>query len=143
MTKQALAKCINGTREERRFLCEHSFGLFAIYYFSDYFKYALAPYHYEMVQDLHDMIDGKIREVGWIMYRESAKTTFAKLFIIWLIAYKKKKYINVDSFDKENAERILFDVAFELTNNTRINADYPTLFSKKRGIDEYSVCGER
>ena len=136
MTKQALAKCINGTREERRFLCEHSFGLFAIYYFSDYFKYALAPYHYEMVQDLHDMIDGKIREVCWIMYRESAKTTFAKLFIIWLIAYKKKKYINVDSFDKENAERILFDVAFELTNNTRINADYPTLFSKKRGIDE-------
>lgn len=127
---------ITGTRDERVFLAEHSFGLFAVYYFSEYFKYPLGNYHYEMAQDLHDLIDGKIRECGWIMFRESAKTTFAKLFIIWLIAYKKKKYINVDSFDKENAERILFDVAFELTNNKKLAADYPVLFSKKRGIDE-------
>lgn len=136
MTKQALAKCIDGTTEERVFLCEQSFGLFAIYYFSNYFKYPLAPYHYDMAQDLHDLLDGKIRECGWIMYRESAKTTFAKLFIIWCIAYKKKKYINVDSFDKENAERILFDVAFELTNNKKLAADFPTLFSKRRGIED-------
>lgn len=136
MTKKALTKMMTGTKEERLFLGEHSFGLFAIYYFSNYFKYSLAPYHYDMAQDLQDLIDGKIRECAWIMFRESAKTTFAKLFVIWLIAYEKKKYINVDSFDKENAERILFDVAFELTNNNRLNADFPTLFSKKRGIDE-------
>jgi predicted phage terminase large subunit-like protein len=136
MTKQALKKCLEGTKDERVFLCEHSFGLFAIYYFSNYFKYALAPYHYEMAQDLQDLLDGKIRECAWIMYRESAKTTFAKLFVIWCIAYKKKKYINVDSFDKENAERILFDVAFELTNNKKIAADFPTLFSKRRGIED-------
>lgn len=136
MTKQALAKMIEGAREERVFLAEHSFGLFAIYYFSNYFKYPLAPYHYDMAQDLHDLLDGKIRECGWIMYRESAKTTFAKLFVIWCIAYKKKKYINVDSFDKENAERILFDVAFELTNNKKLAADFPTLFSKRRGIED-------
>ena len=136
MTKEALKKCVEGTKEERRFLCEHSFGLFAIYYFSNYFKYALAPYHYEMAKDLEDLLAGKIRECAWIMYRESAKTTFAKLFVIWCIAYKKKKYINVDSFDKENAERILFDVAFELTNNARLLADYPTLFSKRRGIED-------
>jgi len=136
MTKKALEKCITGTPQERKFLCEQSFGLFAIYYFSNYFKYSLAPYHYDMVQDLHDLTEGKIRECAWIMFRESAKTTFAKLYVIWLIAYKKKKYINVDSFDKENAERILFDVAFELTNNARLNADYPTLFSKRRGIED-------
>jgi len=136
MTKQALEKVIEGTPAERMFLCEQSFGLFALYYFSHYFKYSLAPYHYDMVQDLHDLTENKVREVAWIMYRESAKTTFAKLYTIWLIAYKKRKYINVDSFDKENAERILFDVAFELTNNTRLNADFPTLFSKKRGIEE-------
>jgi phage terminase large subunit-like protein len=136
MNKKALEKVIDGTPQERHFLCEHSFGLFAVYYFSNYFKYALAPYHYDMVQDLHDLLDGKIRECAWIMYRESAKTTFAKLFIIWCIAYKKKKYINVDSFDKENAERILFDVAFELTNNKKLQADFPTLFSKRRGIED-------
>ena len=136
MTKKALKKMIEGTREERLFLAEQSFGLFALYYFQHYFTYALAPYHYEFFEDLHDLVEGKIKEVAWIAFRESAKTTVAKLFVIWMIAYNKKRYINVDSFDRENAERILFDVAFELTNNERINTDFPTLFSKKRAIDD-------
>jgi len=132
MNNKALDKVINGTKAERRFLCKESFGLFAIYYFSNYFTYPIAPYHKDMVKDLHDLMEGEIREVAWIMFRESAKTTFAKLFIIWMIVYKKRMYINVDSFDKENAERILFDVAYELTNNKRLIADYGTMFSRKR-----------
>lgn len=136
MTKEALTKCLEGTKEERVFLCENSFILFAIYYFSQYFKYPLAPYHYEMNKDLHDLIDNKIREVAWIMFRESGKTSFAKLFVIWCIAYNKKRYINVDSFDKENAERILFDIAFELTNNAKLKEDYGILFSKERSIND-------
>lgn len=136
MTKQALDKVINGTPEERRYLCEQSFILFAIFYFKDYFKYSLAPYHYDFSQDLHDLVDGKVREIAWIAYRESAKTTFAKLFVIWVICYKKRKYVNLDSFDKENSERILFDVAFELVNNKRLQADYGVMFSKERGITD-------
>lgn len=136
MNKQALEKIITGTKAERTFLCEHSFGLFCIYYFSNYFKYALAPYHYDFFQDAHDLVDNKIREVAWIAFRESGKTSIAKLFVIWQIVFKKRKYINVDSFDKENAERILFDVAFELVNNARILDDYGILFAKSRGIDE-------
>lgn len=115
MNKEALNKMLTGTPEERKFLSERSFGLFAIYYFSQYFKYPLAEYHYEMSKDLHDLINGDIRELAWIMFRESGKTSFAKLFIIWLICHNKKKYINVDAFDKENSERILFDIAFEMT----------------------------
>jgi predicted phage terminase large subunit-like protein len=136
MTKQALDKVINGTKAERLYLCEQSFGLFAIYYFSEYFKYKLAPYHYDFIQDCHDLEKNDIREVAWIGYRECAKTTFAKLYIIWLIAYNKRRYINVDSYDKENAERILFDVAYELVNNKRLKADFGTIFSKERGINE-------
>lgn len=136
MTKEALDKVINGNQAERRYLCEQSFILFAIYYFKDYFKYSLAPYHYDFAQDLHDLTDGKVREVAWIAYRESAKTTFAKLFVIWMICYKKRLYINLDSFDKENSERILFDVAFELVNNKRLQADYGVMFSKERGITD-------
>ena len=132
--KEALDKVINGTKAERLFLCENSFVLFAIFYFKDYFKYKLASYHYDMAQDLEDLCNGIIREAAWIQFRESAKTTFAKLFTMWLIAYKKRIYINVDSFDKENAERILFDVAYELVNNKRLQADYGVLFSKERGI---------
>lgn len=136
MTKQALTKMIEGTKEERTFLAEHSFGLFCVYYFDKYFKFSLAPYHYDFFTDCHELVDNKIREVAWIAFRESGKTSIAKLFVIWLICYKKRKYINLDSFDRENAERILFDVAFELVNNKRLQADYGVLFAKARGIDE-------
>lgn len=136
MTKAALKKMIEGTPAERRFLAENSFGLFALYYFKDYFKYSLAPFHYDFFQDCHDLVDNKIREVAWIAFRESGKTSIAKIFVIWLVATKKRNYINLDSFDKENAERILFDVAFEMVNNNRFKADFGTLFSKERGITD-------
>jgi phage terminase large subunit-like protein len=136
LNKEALQRMISGTQIERKFLAENSFGLFCIYYFQEYFKYPLAEYHYDFAQDAEDLTEGKIREVVWIAFRESAKTTFAKLFIIWLIATNKKRYINVDSFDKENAERILFDVAYEMVNNKRMQSDFGVLFSKERSITD-------
>lgn len=137
MNKKALEKVINGTLDERKYLTSKSFGLFAIYYFQEYFKYSLAPYHYEMIKELERLDRGDdIRELVFIMFRESAKTTLSKLYLIWLITFNKRKYINVDSFDKENAERILFDIAYELSNNNRLKADFGILFSKKRGIDD-------
>ena len=136
MTKQAMERMIEGTSAERKFLAENSFGLFCLYYFQPYFKYALADYHYDFFQDCHDLTDNQIREVAWIAFRESAKTSYAKLFIIWLIAFQKKRYINVDSFDRENAERILFDIAFEMVNNARLRSDFGVLFSKERGIQD-------
>jgi phage terminase large subunit-like protein len=136
MTKQALKKMIEGSKEERIFLAKQSFGLFAVYYFNDYFKYSLAPYHYDFFQDCHDLVDNKIREVAWIAFRESGKTSIAKLFVIWLVATERRKYINLDSFDKENAERILFDVAYEMTNNKRLQADFGVLFSKTRSVND-------
>lgn len=136
MTKEALNRMITGTQKERKFLASESFGLFCIYYFKPYFKYSLASYHYDFFKDCEDLIENKIREVAWIAFRESGKTSIAKLFVIWLIATGKRRYINVDSFDKENAERILFDVAFEMVNNKRLQADFGVLFSKERGIDD-------
>lgn len=136
MTQQALEKMIDGTKKERVFLAEHSFLLFAVYYFSEYFKYPIADFHRDFNDDLHDLVEGNIKEVAWIAFRESAKTSYAKLFIIWLICYSKRKYINVDSFTKENAERILFDVASEMVNNARLRADYGVLFSKEREIGD-------
>lgn len=136
MTKEALLKMIDGTMAERKFLAENSFGLFCIYYFKEYFTYSLAPYHYDFFNDCHELVDNKIKEVAWIGYRECGKTSVAKLFVIWLIVNNKRKYINVDSFDKENAERILFDVAFEMSNNKRLQADFGVLFSKERSIND-------
>jgi len=137
MTEEALLKMFEGTKEERKYLASESFGAFAIYYFSNYFEYSLADFHYEMIDNLELLVNtDEIRELAFIMFRESAKTTFTKLFIIWLIVFNKRKYINVDSFDSENAERILFDIAYELTNNARLIEDYGVFYSRKRGIDE-------
>jgi phage terminase large subunit-like protein len=136
MNKKSLDKMINGSKEERVFLAENSFGLFCLYYFQDYFKYQLADYHYDLFQDCEDLVNGKIREVVWIIYREGGKTTLEKLFLIWCITFKKRLYPNTDAFDKENAERILFDIAFEMVNNKRYIFDFGILFSKEKSINE-------
>lgn len=135
-TQEALDYCMTTTREERRFLCEESFILFAVYYFSDYFAYPFAPFHYDMAEDLHDLVACRIRECAWIEFRESAKTTFAKIAMLWLICYKKRAYINTDSFDSENSERMLFDVVFELSNNERLKADFGTLYRRAKALEE-------
>jgi hypothetical protein len=131
-----LNKVLTGTREERVYLCEMDFSLFFIYYFTEYLKYDFAPFHLNMFQDIQDIMNGKIREIAWLMFRESAKTSIAKAFLTWLIVYKKRGYINADSFDKENAERALFDIVVELQTNKFILSDFGQLFNSKRNPDE-------
>lgn len=137
MNEEALKVMLEGTKEQRKYLAGESFGLFALYYFSHYFSYSLADFHYKMIEDLELLVnEDEIRELAFIMFRESAKTTLSKIFLIWLIAHEKYKYINVDSSDKENSERILFDIAYELSNNQRFIEDYGILYSRKKGIEE-------
>lgn len=136
ISKELIDKLINGTREERVFLCKKDFELFFCYYFVDYIKFPFAPFHYDMFQDIQDLLDGKYREVAWVMFRESAKTSIAKGFLTYLVCYRIKMYPNTDSFDKENAERILFDLVIDLQTNPRIKADFGELFNSKRNPDE-------
>lgn len=89
-----------------------------------------------MFQDLEDMMAGKFRETAWIMFRESAKTSISKAFILWVITYGKKRYINADSFDKENSERTLFDVVVEMQTNLRYRSDFGEMYNVKREADE-------
>lgn len=135
INRSALDQVINGTPEERRYLCGKDFSLFFIYYMVDYIKYPFAPFHFEMFKDLEDMMDDQYRELAWIMFRESAKTSIAKGFVLWLITYNKRRYINVDSFDKENAERTLFDVVVEMQTNKRYKADFGEMYNVKRDAD--------
>jgi len=136
MNKQSLAKVINGTREERAYLCEQDFSLFFAYYFVDYIKYRFAPFHFEMFTDLDDLMNDQYREIAWIMFRESAKTSISKAFVLWLITYQKRKYLNVDAFDKENAERTLFDIVVEMQTNQRYKVDYGEMYNAKREQDK-------
>lgn len=85
-----------------------------------------------MFQDTEDLMDDKLRELAWVMFRESAKTSIAKGFVLWLITFNKRRYINVDSFDKENAERILFDVVVEMQSNQKYKNDFGEMYNSKR-----------
>ena len=133
---EALRKVKEGTPEERRYLCGKDFSLFMVYYFIDYHKYDFADFHFDFFDDIHKLMEGDLREAAWIAFRESAKTSIAKIFVAWLICYGKRRYINVDSFDKENAERTLFDVVVELQTNPRIRIDFGELYNAKRDSDE-------
>lgn len=123
--------------EERRYAGEINFLAFFACYFTHYMKTPFATYHGEMGRsDIPDLLSGKIKELCWFMFRESAKTSFAKIFIVWCIIYKKFEYINVDSQDKSNAERFLFDVVLELQTNKLLIADFGELFNVKRSDSE-------
>lgn len=136
LNKAALEKVIQGTSDERKYLCSKDFSLFFAYYFTEYISYPFAPYHFGMFEDIRGLMNGTYREVAWIMFRESAKTSFSKIFILWLIVYNKRKYLNVDSFSITNAERILFDVVLSLQTNKKLKADFGELFNSKRDTDE-------
>lgn len=131
-----LKQFIELPKAERKLAGEMNFAYFFTYYFAPYVQFPFADFHYDLFEDCHDLIDGKINEAGWVAFRESAKTSIAKGFIAYLICYKKRFYINVDSYSKENAERILFDVVLELQTNKRIIEDFGHLYNQKRNNEE-------
>ena len=129
---------MNGTKAQRVYACSRSFPHFALYYFTEYFNYKIAPFHWDFYDDCQKLSDGRLKDVAWIAFRESAKTSIAKIFITWCILYKKKKYINYDSYDKSNSEAALFDIAVSIQTNKKILSDFGQLYypSKQKGKDD-------
>jgi hypothetical protein len=91
-----------------------------------------------MMGDFHDLVEMKINELAWFMYRESAKTSFAKGGLLYLLAYGLAEYPNVDSLDGDNSERILYDITWELQTNKRFIEDFGELHVGKRTQDQVS-----
>lgn len=140
MTKSEELKkvLLEGTPNERKYIFEKSPKLFAYYYFTNYFHYDPAPFHEEMWNDYKALMEGELTEVAWIMFRESAKTSIAKICLIHAICYEKRKYINWDSYDKGNAEQALFDVTVTLQTNHRLIADYGELYNQPADVKHKS-----
>jgi hypothetical protein len=79
LTKEKTDLLLNGTREERIYATSKSFKLFCVFYFTKYFSYQPAPFHDDFFQDFEDLVYGRIKDAAWIAYRESAKTSIAKM----------------------------------------------------------------
>lgn len=125
----------------RKLICENSLQLFALYYFTEYFTYKMADFHEDMFEDFEDLIAGKVKShsIAWVTFAEGAKTSLAKIGLAWIACYGKKKYVNVDSNDKENSERLLFDVVLSLQTNPLILRDFGQLYNAPRSKDEVTV----
>lgn len=119
-------------RNVRLYVTSRRFAYFALYYYSHYFTYALAPYHWEMFDDIDGLLSGELDEVCWVGHRECAKTSIAKMAVGAIIANKCKNYLNYDSYAKENSVAALTDVISELRTNERFIADYGRLFYDKQ-----------
>ncbi len=122
----------NGTPAQRKYICGKSFPYFVFYYFNDYCTYKMAPFHWEFFDDVEKLTSGELRDVLWIAFRESAKTTLAKFYVLWCICYRKKKYIAWDSYDGTNGESALFDIALNLQINKKILRDFGRLYRKRK-----------
>lgn len=126
---------LHGTPDQRRYLCgkdEGGFPYFVFYYFNEYLEYKMADFHWSFFDDISKIATAELRDVLWIAFRESAKTTIAKFFVLWCICYKKKNYIAWDSYDGTNAEQALFDIVFNLQTNKKIIRDFGRLYKKKK-----------
>lgn len=123
-----MEKVINGKRDERVYICEQEFALFAMYYFAEFFTYAIPGFQWVMYKLLNEFTRGKFRFLLWVMFRESAKTTITKIYVIYCIVYRKKRFINWDAYDKGNSESALFDIATWLQTNKRLIADFGQLY---------------
>lgn len=122
----------DGTREQRKYICARLPEYFAFFYFPEYFNYEVAPFHWDFFSDFEKLMKGELDEAAWIAFRESAKTTIAKIMVCHAICHSLKFYINWDAYDKENAEAALFDIASWLLTNRRLINDYGSLYKKKK-----------
>ena len=133
---------LNGTKAQRVYACGKSFPHFAMYYFSEYFTYKSADFHWDFFEDCHNLMnpDNSLKEAAWIAFRDSAKSSIAKMLVNWVILYRKRKYINYDSYDKSNSESALFDIAVNLQTNKKVLEDFgQVFFANKQGGKESKI----
>lgn len=121
---------------KRKYICGKDFKYFLLYYFSQYIKFPFADFHFEMFENLNLISEKKIRELGFIMFRESAKTSIVKAYITWCILYKKKEFILVSSYEKENSVNTIVDVINNLVANKKITSDFGQIVKLSKDKDD-------
>ena len=123
---------LKGSPALRKAICKEEPLYFAMFYFPEYFTFSVPQFHKDMYQDIKDLDKSVIDEAMWCVFRDGAKTSLAKVaLVVWMICFKKRRYLNWDSYDSENAEQALFDVTVALQTNPRIISDFGHLYFKK------------
>ncbi len=132
-----------GTEAQRRYLFSieqkttaedmvKKFNIFTRYFYPKFFKSKDAPFHREMLLNLAKLYRGDIDEFLNIGFRGCSKTTYTKLFLVYIIAcdtQHTRKYIKVLSEDIKNSKQVITDI-YNLLITPRVSIHYPELFEK-------------
>lgn len=124
----------------RKFVASHSFFHFCVIYFPEMFTFPTPPFHaqwYKLMQGFRHPETGKLFTfLVLIGFRESAKTSIAKLYALWMIVTGQRKFISYVAYDKESSTDALFDIATWLQTNSLLIEDFGQLFySETMGSD--------
>ncbi len=115
-------------QEHRVAYFENDFLYFCFYYFPGEFNHPLADFQKEYCEDLQN---GK--DVFFVGFRESAKTTFLTMYYVWLICYRKRRFLMHYNSEIEQAKSMLRDVIILLQENEKIIADFGYLYLPENG----------
>lgn len=134
----------NGTDGQRKYLFSFTvdndhdkiykkFVVFTRYFYPKFFKSKDAPFHKEMVMRMISMYRGeRYDEFLNIGFRGCSKSTFTKLFIVFVLANDTqhlKKYFKILSSDLRNSKQMVTDI-YNMLIQPKVLHLYPELFER-------------
>ena len=133
----------------RKELGRQSLYYFAIMYFPHFFKSLIPDFHrrwYKLLNFASLENNERFKYLVLMAFRESAKTSLAKIKIVRDICYKRKSLISYVCYEKEASKAALFDIAKWLQTNQTIIDDFGLLYfpetsngkiSKQKGLSNF------
>jgi len=118
----------------RRELGRKSLYYFAMIYFPRFFRSLIPDFHrrwYKLMEFRTPNGSKPFTYLALIAFRESAKTSLAKIKIVRDIVYRRRKLISYICYEKDAAREALFDIATWLQTNELLIADFGNLFYAK------------
>ena len=115
-------------KEERLYLCKKSLFLFIMYYFRHYVTHKSPDFHRAMARNFDDLSKWDYRFLVLCWFRDSAKTSFAKIDFIRNIVYWIREMMFYCCYDEKKSENALFDIWLELQTNKYLLADFWQLY---------------
>jgi hypothetical protein len=115
----------------RRAIGKLSVYYFAVVYFPQLFKFPTPDFHRKWYHLLNFKDPENKQTFNYLIlcaFRDSAKTSLAKIKVVRDICYKRRSLIGYVCYEKEASAEALFDIVMWLTTNKKIIRDFGNLF---------------
>ncbi len=125
--------------EIRRSMGAESVFGFALCYFPELFKFDVPKFHkkwYRLLSFFDKNTGTFFNYLILLAFRDSAKTTLAKIKVVRDICYKRKRLIAYVCYEKDRSGEALFDIATWLQTNALIIHDFGNLFESASSDDK-------